>query len=271
MLKKKFIAVFVLLLLSEVGLFMASPLPKGKGTIKGYVYDTQGNTVLGVLITAKNVDSGFEFKMLSDQHGYFHFSDLPFGAYEISAEIAGFVRAVQYSDVSSKEDSVTLVFKLKMVSSLEELEELMADKAVVGGIVSRAQKRTGFEMGPSEAPFSYPHHPGFNTEEYDRIYENIFLSALSNSLSTFSIDVDTASYANVRRFITNNQAPYKDAVRIEEMINYFSYDYPLPSGKRPFSVYTEISSCPWNQEHMLLHIGLQGRRLEIRELPPSNL
>ncbi|MCK4825883.1 VWA domain-containing protein, partial [bacterium] len=108
-------------------------------------------------------------------------------------------------------------------------------------------------------------------EEYDRIYENRYLDALNNPLSTFSIDVDTASYSNIRRFIKNNQFPLKDAVGIEEMINYFSYDYLLPKKKYPFSINTEISSCPWNQAHHLVHIGLQGKKLETKQLPPSNL
>ncbi|MCK5074744.1 MAG: von Willebrand factor type A domain-containing protein, partial [Calditrichia bacterium] len=81
--------------------------------------------------------------------------------------------------------------------------------------------------------------PGHDTEEYDRIYENPFMAVVKNPLSTFSIDVDAASYANVRRFINSNQQPPKDAARIEEMINYFSYDYPQPTGKHPFSIITE--------------------------------
>jgi Ca-activated chloride channel family protein len=111
----------------------------------------------------------------------------------------------------------------------------------------------------------------FNTEEYDRIYENEFKDARQNPLSTFSIDVDTASYANVRRFITGSQLPPKDAVRIEEMINYFSYDYPQPRGKHPFSITSEISTCPWAKEHKLIHIGLQGKSLDYDHLKPCNL
>ncbi|MEZ4776800.1 MAG: VWA domain-containing protein [Bacteroidia bacterium] len=113
--------------------------------------------------------------------------------------------------------------------------------------------------------------PDFNTEEYKRIYENPFLSAKQNPLSTFSIDVDVASYANIRRFLNDNQMPYPDAVRIEEMINYFSYDYPQPTGDNPFSINTEVAQCPWNTEHTLVHIGLQGKSLPADNLPPSNL
>lgn len=111
----------------------------------------------------------------------------------------------------------------------------------------------------------------FNTEEYDAINENIFHDALKNPLSTFSIDVDAASYSNVRRFINNGQRPPKDAVRIEEMVNYFDYTYAQPKNDDPFSVITEISTAPWNAKHKLVHIGLQGKKISTDNLPPSNL
>jgi len=115
------------------------------------------------------------------------------------------------------------------------------------------------------------HSRSFNTEEYDRIEDNAFLDALGNPLSTFSIDVDTASYSIVRRFINEGRFPPKDAVRIEEMINYFAYDYPLPEGEHPFSILIEISACPWNADHRLVHVGLQGKKLEAKAVHPSNL
>ncbi len=111
----------------------------------------------------------------------------------------------------------------------------------------------------------------FNTEGYRTIHENEFSAVKNHPLSTFSIDVDAASYSNVRRFINQGRKPPKDAVRIEEMINYFDYAYPQPSGHRPFSINTELSSCPWNENHLLLHIGLQGREISVDNLPPSNL
>lgn len=110
-----------------------------------------------------------------------------------------------------------------------------------------------------------------NTEEYNYIKENIFLSVKTNPFSTFSADVDTASYANLRRMILSGQQPPADAVRIEEMINYFSYDYPEPQGDEPFSVTTELSSCPWNNETELLLVGLQAEKLDTEALPASNL
>jgi len=111
----------------------------------------------------------------------------------------------------------------------------------------------------------------FNTENYNRIDDNPFHRVDNDPLSTFSIDVDTAAYSNMRRFITQGQLPPKDAVRIEELINYFPYNYPQPTGNRPFSVTTEVTSAPWNPQHKLVQVGLQGKRLENETLPPSNL
>ncbi|MGF1934915.1 MAG: YfbK domain-containing protein [Nostoc sp. ChiQUE02] len=111
----------------------------------------------------------------------------------------------------------------------------------------------------------------FNTENYNRIEDNPFHRVGNDPLSTFSIDVDTASYSNVRRFITQGELPPKDAVRIEELINYFTYNYPQPKGDRPFSVTTEVAAAPWNSQHKLVQVGLQGKRLESETLPPSNL
>ncbi|BDS14315.1 vWA domain-containing protein [Aureispira anguillae] len=110
-----------------------------------------------------------------------------------------------------------------------------------------------------------------NTEEYDKIVENTFQGVAQNPLSTFSIDVDNASYSNVRRFLEAHQLPQANAVRIEEMINYFDYDYAQPKGEHPFSIHTEMSTAPWNTEHHLIHIGLQGKDLDYDNLKPSNL
>ena len=113
--------------------------------------------------------------------------------------------------------------------------------------------------------------PPLDAEEYGIINEGRFVNTLDEPLSTFSIDVDTASYANVRRFIGEGTLPPKDAVRIEELINYFRYDYPEPAGDRPFSVTTEMAGCPWNPGHQLVLIGLQGRRIDLAGAPPNNL
>jgi Ca-activated chloride channel homolog len=113
--------------------------------------------------------------------------------------------------------------------------------------------------------------PGFNTEAYDHIEENRFRRVDADPLSTFSIDVDTASYANVRRFLSDGGLPPAGAVRTEELINYFRFVYPQPSGRDPFSITTELSACPWNPKHRLALIGLQGRALDERDPAPRNL
>lgn len=113
--------------------------------------------------------------------------------------------------------------------------------------------------------------PDFNTEDYDPIVENDFLATTAKPVSTFSIDVDAAAYANMRRMINYGQKPNKSAIRIEEMINYFNYNYPQPKGEDPFEVVTELSECPWNKNHQLFHIGLQGLEVDVSQLPNSNL
>jgi Ca-activated chloride channel family protein len=111
----------------------------------------------------------------------------------------------------------------------------------------------------------------YNTEGYTPVNENGYRNVKRNPLSTFSIDVDNASYSNIRRFINSGTLPPADAVRVEEMINYFKYDYPEPGGEHPFSVYTELSACPWNNNHHLMMVGLRGKSIDKSALPPSNL
>ena len=125
------------------------------------------------------------------------------------------------------------------------------------------------ETQPSDPPSRY--RQDFNTATYDKVEENPFLPTATNPLSTFSIDVDTASYANVRRFINSGSLPPKDAVRVEEMINYFTYDYKEPEGDKPFSIDLDATSCPWEPTHRLLRIGLKGREVANEKRPASNL
>jgi Ca-activated chloride channel family protein len=111
----------------------------------------------------------------------------------------------------------------------------------------------------------------FNTEAYDYIQDNDFLDVSENPLSTFSIDVDTASYSNVRRFLQGGSLPPKDAVRIEELVNYFNYDYKGPKDGKPFAAHFEITESPWNPKHLLLRIGLKGREIKSGKRPDGNL
>ncbi|KAF2079208.1 vWA domain-containing protein [Flavobacterium sharifuzzamanii] len=108
-------------------------------------------------------------------------------------------------------------------------------------------------------------------EDYDTFVENAFESPKTAPLSTFSIDVDNASYTNIRRFLNNGQEVPKDAVRVEEMVNFFKYNYPQPKNEHPFSINTEVSDSPWNKNNKILKIGLQGKNIPTNDLPASNL
>jgi Ca-activated chloride channel family protein len=153
----------------------------------------------------------------------------------------------------------------------EQNQPVIADRKQ-GTLPAAMEMEMSYDMS---YPGGYSPHdvniPVHNTEEYSAINENIFHDPSRNPLSTFSIDVDAASYSNIRRFINASQMPPKDAVRIEEMINYFDYDYAQPEGGDPFSINTEVGTCPWNEKHYLVHIGLQGKNIPTENLPPSNL
>jgi Ca-activated chloride channel family protein len=135
----------------------------------------------------------------------------------------------------------------------------MKTSGAIGRIAAR-------EAMPASAPV-----PAWNRESYNANQENGFINAGRDSLSTFSIDVDTASYANVRRFVNGGNLPPVGAVRIEEMINYFSYDYPAPTGREPFALSAEVGPSPFHSGYQLARIGLKARDLVKEQLPPSNL
>lgn len=144
----------------------------------------------------------------------------------------------------------------------------------------RAMKSSPSDIAAAPAPseaelqdFAAAPEPQENVggEEYDRIFESDFLDPATNPLSTFSIDVDPASYSNVRRYIRNGTLPPASAVRIEELVNYFPYDYPQPYGEHPVSVSTDIARAPWNPANKIVQIGIQGKTIHADRLPPSNL
>jgi Ca-activated chloride channel family protein len=134
-------------------------------------------------------------------------------------------------------------------------------------------KPDGFEEEAATPRLNYLQDSSapFNTETYDHIRDNAFILVAQDPRSTFSVDVDTASYSNVRRFLQDGQLPPKDAVRIEELINYFPYAYEPPTGAAPFAVHMETAACPWKPSHRLVRIGLKGREVPRGERPPSNL
>ena len=122
-------------------------------------------------------------------------------------------------------------------------------------------------VGGYEACYSYIKP---NSEEYEQVDENVFKESFKAPLSTFAVDVDAASYTNVRRFLSSMQIPPKDAVRVEEFINYFDYDYPSPKDE-PVKIFTELGKCPWNKDNLLVHIGIKGKELKRDQAGPSNL
>jgi len=144
----------------------------------------------------------------------------------------------------------------------------MSASPYVGGAVAMEPAAIAAEAGEGDDAARVAE---MNTEEYLPIVENEFIAVADDPLSTFSIDVDTASYSNVRRFLTDGELPPAAAVRLEELVNYFDYAYEEPEGKHPFSVDAELSACPWNDEHLLVHVGLQGKTLQADRVPARNL
>ena len=144
-------------------------------------------------------------------------------------------------------------------------DRLFSGKAMPSLAVNEAARMPMAAQRPLLPP------PQWNTEEYKRLTDNNFQEVRTSPLSTFSIDVDTASYSNIRRFLNSGSLPPIDAVRTEELLNYFAYEYPQPEGDRPVSVTAEVGVSPWNPERKLLLVGLQGKNIATENLPPSNL
>jgi Ca-activated chloride channel family protein len=201
------------------------------------------------------------------------------GNYKITVPASGGKLVFSFVGLKSQEIKIgsTSVINVKMAQEVLQLSEVITGRAA--GVQAKPRDSKRQKLGEALPTVGYMRIDGpeeevyqaHNTEEYDAIEENIFREALKNPLSTFSIDVDAASYSNIRRFINNGQRPPKDAVRIEEMVNYFDYDYSQPKNDDPFAVHTEISTAPWNSKHKLIHIGLQGKTIPTDNLPASNL
>ena len=233
-------------------------------TITGTVTDNQGQALPGVSVTIKGAsnptngaitDLNGNYKIEVDQKAQILiFSSIGFKRLEESIRDRSVINVKLSPDVSALEEVVVTGY-----SSSSD----MASKSVAMSAppASGSRSKRSFDR----------YNNNFNTEGYAGISENGFKNVKKNPLSTFSIDVDNASYSNIRRFINMGELPPADAVRIEEMINYFKYDYPEPEGEHPFSVYTELSVCPWNKKHQLFHVGLRGKSIDKASLPPSNL
>ncbi|MEQ9440222.1 MAG: von Willebrand factor type A domain-containing protein [Cyclobacteriaceae bacterium] len=264
------------MILLLAGLLMAFTLQPATQTITGTVTDGQAGTALpGVNIIIKGTTTG----TVTDINGQYRIENVSEKDVLVFSTI-GYVS----QEVKVKQQSV---INVKMTADEQQLSEVVmtgyaTQKRLMGKFAgvnvrnSQAVASTPMMYEAEESDVYYPPTDGerpeeFNTEEYATIRENPFLAATRNPLSTFSIDVDAASYGNIRRFINQGEMPPKDAVRIEEMVNYFTYDYPQPKSDVPFSISTELAECPWNPQHHLLHVGLQGKQIPTETLPPSNL
>ena len=246
------------------------------GRIAGHVTDsTSGAPVANALVTVQ----GTSLHVSTDQKGGYTIDNVPVGTYTLKAQYIGY-RPQAKAGVNVRANATAIVdFKL-------EQSALRLEAVVVTGVSKGARAERAYAaMGVVDAPvdmsgvharfdtaeaWRYQRQPG-NREQYDEIVENPFIAVAADPLSTFSIDVDRASYSNMRRFIMQDgQLPPRDAVRIEELVNYFPYDYAEPQGDDPVAIHAEVAAAPWNPQHQLVRIGLQARRIRVENLPTSN-
>ncbi len=252
-----------LLSLLIVALLLSAFTTDDTKLVSGYVYDQQQNVLPGVVVSAKQNRKKYT---ITNAAGFFKLS--------VSQKEKSVV--VSFVGFETKEVAISgKELKIVLETSYQKLEEVVVvgygtqKKSDLTGSISSLSKSKimvrGYTANPSVSNMDY------NTESYKAITENGFKSARANSLSTFSIDVDAASYSNMRRFIQSGQLPPKDAVRVEELINYFGYDYPEPKGNDPISITTEVADAPWNKNHRLVRIGLKAKSVKNENLPASNL
>jgi Ca-activated chloride channel family protein len=274
---------FAAFVLGLIGLSFAPVYPQAAvGVVQGTVWS--GGAVLpGVAVELWRLRQGYgaqgqrsggqvvlAAQTTTDAHGRFRFEQVDAGTYELRFVLNGFVPSTKTVTVTEKPVPNVRV----EMQAAEAKEQPTVAELVVDAVAQARGART--EMArtlPSAAPIMAPPYPGapFNTEAYDFIQENRFRRVGTEPVSTFSIDVDTASYANMRRFLNNGTLPPADAVRTEELINYFRFAYPDAPANAPFSVTTEVAACPWNSRHRLALIGLQARRTPDERTPPRNL
>ena len=265
-------------------------VPYIQGSINGKVVDkkTLETIPFATLVLYKN-DTTKIASTISDINGAFKFQKLNGGVYKIVTSYVSYTKNTSSKIKINSQTPVLLTINLQSNSTnLQEVQittyqsptvsyDLKSGATVTREEYNKISSNYNTTNGAYKKSCDKTLRGGraaqtiYNTEEYSRIYDNEFKDSKKDPLSTFSIDVDKASYSNVRRIITQNQLPQPDAVRIEEMINYFSYSYPKPNDNKPFSITTEYTDCPWNEKHQLIHIGLQGKQIELDNLPANNL
>ena len=256
----------VLLCLS-LTLFLPFRVAGEAGVISGVVVDSVGRPVAGALVTLRTSLRALRSKTTTAS-GEFRFESVENGTYIVDASKNGLtMRTATVIVGASAAPPLRLVLLPGPVTPQADKQPSVFDR-----LSSARSAEAPAQMAVAAAPApAMMGAPSYNTEAYSKIDENRFHRTSNDPLSTFSIDVDTASYANVRRFLNRGQRPPADAVRIEELLNYFRYGYPAPANGEPFSVTAELSECPWNPAHRLALIGLQTRPLPAERTPPRNL
>jgi Ca-activated chloride channel family protein len=253
------------------------------GRIVGHVRDAATG---GPIANARVLVVGTKFGAITNDSGYYQIGAVPVATYTVRAMFIGYAPAESPGVRVTARQAVTVDLQLQRAAM--HLEAIIVDGVPVAAAERRVLSSTatvvvqgqaqngvvgirGYAGRPSvDEPWRYPRQP-WNREQYDEIVENPFVAVSVDPLSTFSIDVDRASYSNVRRFIMQEgQLPPRDAVRIEELVNYFPYDYTGPDGDAPIAVHAEVGPAPWKPQHQLVRIGLQARRVKVENLPPSN-
>lgn len=209
----------------------------------------------------------------SDKNGIYCFKNLATGKYKLEINYIGYKKMViQNIAVVNNASTPTDILLSSDNVKLEAVEIVTENSLARVNAKQCVVSKESYDMVAPVATYEMqPSLQEYNTEEYSKINDNEFKETTKNALSTFSIDVDRASYSNVRRFINQGSLPPADAVRIEELVNYFSYNYQQPHGNDPFSITTEYGNCPWNSKHKLIHIGLQGKEVKTENTPANNL
>lgn len=270
-------------MLTPVLVFMLAFRPVNSVTITGKITDEKGNPVVNASINLKgtrigtaSANDGTYSLLLNELKGTLIFSSVDMEQVEVPINGHTVIDVVLKNKSTLLQEVVVTGFaaqKRKDVTGSTIVLRGSSSLPPSNGYYALQGKAAGLQITNANGGGSYNSLTTgyFDGEKYDVINENKFLSVSNEPLSTFSIDVDAAGYSNVRRFLNNGQLPPADAVRIEEMVNYFKYEYPQPTGKDPFSISTEISDAPWNKDHKLVMIGLQGKKIPMENLPASNL
>jgi Ca-activated chloride channel family protein len=278
------------------------------GSIKGTLTDAHSGEPLPFVEIQALLNDSIVIAGVTDFDGRYYLKPISAGSYTIQVQTVGY-QSLRITDVKVDEYKITFQdIALEVGVDLEEIQIIMysipqinKDAGSSGGTVTRSDisklptrsvngnastirgvsaynvseiveddMEISYEIAEEEI-FFIENKQHENIGNYNNIVDNQFFEVKDEALSTFSIDVDRASYSIVRRYLQDGILPPKNAVRIEEMVNYFNYSYPNPSDDKPFSITTEYTDCPWNENHQLIHIGIQGKKEIQSEASPNNL